>query len=144
MICRHNAGALGIVKAVHAELPNVTNIAFFDSSFHATVRNIYNPTMLHLLILSLAPPTSSDLRHQPRARQKEQAPQIWLPRPLLRLHHSRSGSPPLKTHIKHQHNRPSPRLRRLSLLHLLWPINRHHHGTHTPRWTTWRNAQRRH
>ena len=33
----HNAGALGIVKAVHNELPNCTNIAFFDSSFHSTI-----------------------------------------------------------------------------------------------------------
>jgi len=33
----HNAGALGIVKAVHTELPDVTNIAFFDSAYHSTM-----------------------------------------------------------------------------------------------------------
>ena len=33
----HNAGALSIVKAVHKELPDATNIAFFDTSFHSTI-----------------------------------------------------------------------------------------------------------
>ncbi|KAK3711202.1 hypothetical protein LTR37_009796 [Vermiconidia calcicola] len=33
----HNAGALEIVKAVHDKCPKTTNIAFFDSSFHATI-----------------------------------------------------------------------------------------------------------
>jgi acetate kinase len=33
----HNAGALEIVKAVHASIPKATNIAFFDSAFHATI-----------------------------------------------------------------------------------------------------------
>jgi acetate kinase len=33
----HNAGALEIVKAVHASIPKASNIAFFDSAFHATI-----------------------------------------------------------------------------------------------------------
>lgn len=33
----HNAGALTIVKAVHANNAHVTNVAFFDSAFHATI-----------------------------------------------------------------------------------------------------------
>ena len=33
----HNAGALEIVKAVHAKVPKASNIAFFDSAFHATI-----------------------------------------------------------------------------------------------------------
>ncbi|KAF2144056.1 uncharacterized protein K452DRAFT_223757 [Aplosporella prunicola CBS 121167] len=33
----HNAGALTIVRAVSKELPNTTNIAYFDSSFHTTI-----------------------------------------------------------------------------------------------------------
>ncbi|EME84601.1 uncharacterized protein MYCFIDRAFT_133476 [Pseudocercospora fijiensis CIRAD86] len=33
----HNAGALAIVKAVHANNEKVTNVAFFDSAFHATI-----------------------------------------------------------------------------------------------------------
>jgi len=33
----HNAGALTIVRAVQNQLPNATNLAFFDSSFHATI-----------------------------------------------------------------------------------------------------------
>lgn len=33
----HNAGALAIVKAVHANNPRVTNVAFFDSAFHSTI-----------------------------------------------------------------------------------------------------------
>lgn len=33
----HNAGALEIVKAVHASVPKASNIAFFDSAFHATI-----------------------------------------------------------------------------------------------------------
>lgn len=33
----HNAGALTIVKAVHTKCPKATNIAFFDSAFHATI-----------------------------------------------------------------------------------------------------------
>lgn len=33
----HNAGALEIVKAVHAKVPKASNIAFFDSAFHATL-----------------------------------------------------------------------------------------------------------
>jgi len=33
----HNAGALTIVKAVTKELPDATNVAFFDSSFHVTI-----------------------------------------------------------------------------------------------------------
>ncbi|KAK3058925.1 hypothetical protein LTR09_000490 [Extremus antarcticus] len=33
----HNAGALAIVKAVHEKCPKTTNIAFFDSAFHATL-----------------------------------------------------------------------------------------------------------
>lgn len=33
----HNAGALEIVKAVHASIPKASNIAFFDSAFHTTV-----------------------------------------------------------------------------------------------------------
>ena len=33
----HNAGALEIVRAVHSKCPNTTNIAFFDSAFHASL-----------------------------------------------------------------------------------------------------------
>ncbi|KAK5118328.1 hypothetical protein LTR62_002841 [Meristemomyces frigidus] len=33
----HNAGALEIVKAVHAKSPKATNIAFFDNAFHQTL-----------------------------------------------------------------------------------------------------------
>lgn len=33
----HNAGALEIVKAVHASVPRASNIAFFDSAFHASI-----------------------------------------------------------------------------------------------------------
>ncbi|KXS95260.1 hypothetical protein AC578_9461 [Pseudocercospora eumusae] len=33
----HNAGALTIVKAVQANNEKVTNVAFFDSAFHATI-----------------------------------------------------------------------------------------------------------
>ncbi|OQO13734.1 hypothetical protein B0A48_01964 [Cryoendolithus antarcticus] len=33
----HNAGALEIVKAVHAFIPKCTNVAFFDSAFHSTI-----------------------------------------------------------------------------------------------------------
>lgn len=33
----HNAGALEIVKAVHASVPKASNIAFFDSAFHSTI-----------------------------------------------------------------------------------------------------------
>ncbi|CAK3999400.1 acetate kinase [Lecanosticta acicola] len=33
----HNAGALTIVKATYNQCPKATNIAFFDSSFHATI-----------------------------------------------------------------------------------------------------------
>lgn len=33
----HNAGALEIVKAVHEKVPKASNIAFFDSAFHATI-----------------------------------------------------------------------------------------------------------
>ncbi|KAK5174635.1 uncharacterized protein LTR77_001717 [Saxophila tyrrhenica] len=33
----HNAGALAIVQAVHKACPKTTNIAFFDSAFHATL-----------------------------------------------------------------------------------------------------------
>jgi acetate kinase len=33
----HNAGALEIVKAVHASIPRATNVAFFDSAYHATI-----------------------------------------------------------------------------------------------------------
>ncbi|KAL1583219.1 hypothetical protein WHR41_07949 [Cladosporium halotolerans] len=33
----HNAGALEIVKAVHASVPKASNIAFFDSAFHASI-----------------------------------------------------------------------------------------------------------
>ncbi|KAF2171891.1 hypothetical protein M409DRAFT_63433 [Zasmidium cellare ATCC 36951] len=33
----HNAGALTIVKAVHDKCPKASNIAFFDSAFHATI-----------------------------------------------------------------------------------------------------------
>lgn len=33
----HNAGALTIVRAVHDQLPKATNIAFFDSTFHASI-----------------------------------------------------------------------------------------------------------
>lgn len=33
----HNAGALDIVKAVYERSPKVTNVAFFDSAFHATI-----------------------------------------------------------------------------------------------------------
>ncbi|OQN97986.1 hypothetical protein B0A48_16291 [Cryoendolithus antarcticus] len=33
----HNAGALEIVKAVHASIPKCTNVAFFDSAFHSTI-----------------------------------------------------------------------------------------------------------
>ncbi|KAF2481719.1 Acetokinase family-domain-containing protein [Neohortaea acidophila] len=33
----HNAGALEIVKAVHAKCPNTTNVAFFDSAYHQTI-----------------------------------------------------------------------------------------------------------
>lgn len=33
----HNAGALEIVEAVHNACPKATNIAFFDSAFHATI-----------------------------------------------------------------------------------------------------------
>jgi len=33
----HNAGALSLVRAIHKQLPNATNIAYFDSSFHATM-----------------------------------------------------------------------------------------------------------
>lgn len=33
----HNAGALTIVKAVHAKCPKASNVAFFDSAFHSTI-----------------------------------------------------------------------------------------------------------
>lgn len=33
----HNAGALTIVKAVHAACPKATNVAFFDNAFHQTL-----------------------------------------------------------------------------------------------------------
>ncbi|EMC99214.1 hypothetical protein BAUCODRAFT_395457 [Baudoinia panamericana UAMH 10762] len=33
----HNAGALDIVKAVHAKCPKATNVAFFDNAFHQTL-----------------------------------------------------------------------------------------------------------
>ena len=33
----HNAGALAIARAVHEQCPTATNLAFFDSSFHATI-----------------------------------------------------------------------------------------------------------
>lgn len=33
----HNAGALEIVTAVHKGCPDATNLAFFDSAFHATI-----------------------------------------------------------------------------------------------------------
>lgn len=33
----HNAGALEIVKAVQSSIPKASNIAFFDSAFHATI-----------------------------------------------------------------------------------------------------------
>nr|POE58966.1 putative acetate kinase [Quercus suber] len=33
----HNAGALTIVRAVHAKCPKASNIAFFDSAFHQTL-----------------------------------------------------------------------------------------------------------
>lgn len=33
----HNAGALTIVRAVHAKCPRASNIAFFDSAFHQTL-----------------------------------------------------------------------------------------------------------
>ena len=34
---RHNAGALTIVRAVQKQLPKATNIAFFDTTFHASI-----------------------------------------------------------------------------------------------------------
>lgn len=33
----HNAGALEIVKAVHAKVPRASNVAFFDSAYHASI-----------------------------------------------------------------------------------------------------------
>jgi len=36
-LSRHNAGALTIVRAVHDQLPSASNIAFFDSTFHASI-----------------------------------------------------------------------------------------------------------
>lgn len=33
----HNAGALEIVKAVHSSVPKATNVAFFDSAYHASI-----------------------------------------------------------------------------------------------------------
>jgi acetate kinase len=36
-LLRHNAPALSIVRAVTSQLPNATNIAYFDSSFHSTI-----------------------------------------------------------------------------------------------------------
>ncbi|KAF2100930.1 acetate kinase [Rhizodiscina lignyota] len=33
----HNAAALSLVRAIHDHLPHATNIAFFDSAFHATI-----------------------------------------------------------------------------------------------------------
>lgn len=33
----HNATGLEIVRAVHEELPKVTNMAYFDSAFHTTI-----------------------------------------------------------------------------------------------------------
>ncbi|EME44965.1 hypothetical protein DOTSEDRAFT_70870 [Dothistroma septosporum NZE10] len=33
----HNAGALTIVRAVYSKCPKASNIAFFDSAFHATI-----------------------------------------------------------------------------------------------------------
>ena len=33
----HNAGALAIVQAVHTGCPDATNLAFFDSAFHASI-----------------------------------------------------------------------------------------------------------
>lgn len=37
IVVSHNTVGLTIVRAVHAELPKAVNMAYFDSSFHATI-----------------------------------------------------------------------------------------------------------
>ena len=35
--CRHNGGALSVMKACISALPNANSIAYFDTSFHSTM-----------------------------------------------------------------------------------------------------------
>ena len=37
MMCRHNGGALSVIKACIDALPNASSIAYFDTSFHRTI-----------------------------------------------------------------------------------------------------------
>lgn len=53
----HNAGALEIVKAVHTSIPNASNIAFFDSAFHATI-----PAAAHTYMIDPAKASQNGLR----------------------------------------------------------------------------------
>ena len=53
----HNAGALAIVKAVHAKCPKATNVAFFDSAFHSTI-----PTATHTYAIDQAIAKKNKLR----------------------------------------------------------------------------------
>jgi acetate kinase len=53
----HNAGALEIVKAVHSSIPKASNVAFFDSAFHASI-----PAATRTYMIDPAKAKQNDLR----------------------------------------------------------------------------------
>jgi acetate kinase len=116
----HNAPALDIVRAVAEVLPKSNNIAYFDSSFHATIpkhirtypidqeraeKNKLRKYGFHGISYSFIVHAVSQLQLDLQW-QCSQHQGINIPQETQRLS---------------EHRRSSPRIRRLSMLHQKWP-----------------------